>query len=92
MHPLHPHCPPYCTTYPFLGTFKISLLYEERALAARTDGEIEKSLALYTKAGKHAWESTRVFALISDRDMEMIVRGRAEGIGRYKQRNPHMNT
>jgi len=60
----------------------LSLLYEERALAAREQGEIEKSLDLYYKAGKYAWEGARVFAIINDRDMEAIVRGRAEGINR----------
>ena len=67
---------------PTLGTFKLSLLHEERALAARAEGEIEKSIALYCKAGKYAWEGARVFGLINDRDMEAIVRGRAEGIDR----------
>ena len=65
-----------------LGTFKLSLLYEEHALEARTDGEIEKSITLYGKAGKYAWEGARVFGLLNDRDMEAIVRGRAEGIDR----------
>ena len=73
----------YLTPPPPLGTFKLSLLYEERALAARTDGDVERAIALYTKAEKYAWEGTRVFGLINDRDMEAIVRGRAVGIDRY---------
>ena len=76
------HCPLHSLYTKTLGTFKLSLLHEERALAARAEGEIEKSIALYCKAGKYAWEGARVFGLINDRDMEAIVRGRAEGIDR----------
>ena len=76
------HCPLHLILPPS-GTFKLSLLYEERALAARTDGDVERAIALYTKAEKYAWEGTRVFGLINDRDMEAIVRGRAVGIDRY---------